>query len=96
MLKVELEKDNVEEEGQELKVKLVKAENMIKKLKVALDDEKKRSGLYLKLKDDKDSHINLLVKEKNRLHDMIQDLGRRHEKVRRWEERMIDDMPRTS
>jgi len=59
------------------------SQNLVRKLKVALEDEKKRSGLFLKLKDDKDAHINLLIKEKNRLHDMIQDLGRRHDKTTR-------------
>jgi hypothetical protein len=32
----------------------------------------------LKLKDDKDAHIKLLTKEKNRLHDTLQDMAKRH------------------
>mgnify|MGYP000085199658 FL=1 len=37
--------------------------------------------MYLKLKDDKDNHINLLVKEKNRLHDQITEMAKRYAKT---------------
>ena len=47
-------------------------------LQTQLGDERKKSQLYLKLKDDKDAHINVLVKEKNRLHDTLQDMAKRH------------------
>ncbi|GMH75755.1 hypothetical protein TL16_g06864 [Triparma laevis f. inornata] len=70
--------DEGEERFRELREKLIKAEGHIKKLQTQLGDEKKKSQLYLKLKDDKDAHINVLVKEKNRLHDTLQDMAKRH------------------
>ncbi|GMH80120.1 hypothetical protein TrST_g12145 [Triparma strigata] len=70
--------DEGEERFRELREKLIKAEGHIKKLQTQLGDERKKSQLYLKLKDDKDAHINVLVKEKNRLHDTLQDMAKRH------------------
>ena len=70
--------DEGEEKFRELRERLIKAEGCIKKLQTQLGDEKKKSQLYLKLKDDKDAHINVLVKEKNRLHDTLQDMAKRH------------------
>jgi len=55
-----------------LERELIKKESLIKKQLQALVEERKKSSLYLKLKDDKDEHIEILVKEKNRLHDTLQ------------------------
>ena len=75
--------DSKTQEYNDLKSKLVKSEGSVKKLQAMLYDEKKKSGLYLKLKNDKDQHITLLVKEKNRLHDILQDMAKKHSQTSR-------------
>jgi len=65
----------------EVEAKLQSSQALNKKLRAGLEDTKKQAALYLKLKDDKDGHIALLVKEKNRLHDTIQDMAKRYAKT---------------
>jgi hypothetical protein len=70
-------------EIERLSRELAKQQAVNRKQQALLVDEKKKSALYMKLKDDKDEHIQILVKEKNRLHDTLQDMAKRHTKTAR-------------
>jgi len=76
LLSEDIDNKTSKNEGLELKIQRLGHAN--KKLQQGLSDSQKLSQMYLQLKDDKDTHIALLVKEKNRLHDQINDMARRY------------------
>ena len=68
---------------EESDLQLQKALHSVKKLQLSLAEANKQSSLYQKLRDDKDGHIAVLVKEKNRMHDALQEMAKKNAQTSR-------------